>query len=150
MFRGNEKFEVRRSRSEVFRTSNLESRTCVMVLVALLLLVSCRQKMANQARSQWPKIMISDMNWGRITTWREMIAGFFDVPAQRPYLDEIGHVNIQYAITPGPREGRHGPVNRTQALLMAGWLAWGKLLWLWGWARRLSREFIWSLPPFAP
>ncbi|HET9495807.1 MAG TPA: glucose-6-phosphate dehydrogenase assembly protein OpcA [Chloroflexia bacterium] len=88
-------------------------------------------KMANQARSQWPKIMISDMNWGRITTWREMIAGFFDVPAQRPYLDEIGHVNIQYAITPGPREGRHGPVNRTQALLMAGWLA-SRLGWEFG------------------
>ena len=80
-------------------------------------------KIANQARGQWPKIMISDMNWGRITTWREMVAGFFDSPAQRPYLDEIAGVTIKYAITPGSREGRHGPVNRSQALLVAGWFA---------------------------
>jgi glucose-6-phosphate dehydrogenase assembly protein OpcA len=88
-------------------------------------------KLANQSRGQWPKIMVSDMNWGRITTWREMVAGFFDVPSQRPYLDEIGQVTIKYAITPGAREGRHGPVNRAQALLMAGWLA-SRLGWEFG------------------
>ena len=88
-------------------------------------------KMAGQIRAQWPKIMVSDMNWGRLTTWREMLASFFDIPAQRPYLDEIGQVTIRFAITPGTREGRHGPVNRSQALLMAGWLA-SRLEWEFG------------------
>lgn len=88
-------------------------------------------KMTGQVPSQWPKIMVSDMNWGRITTWREMIASFFDVPSQRPYLDEIGYVTIKYAIKPRTREGRPGPVNRSQALLMAGWLA-SRLGWEFG------------------
>jgi glucose-6-phosphate dehydrogenase assembly protein OpcA len=89
-------------------------------------------KMAGQAQSQWPKIMVTDMNWSRVTTWREMIADFFDAPAQRPYLDEIGYVTIKYSVTPpGAREGRHGPVNRSQALLIAGWLA-SRLGWEFG------------------
>jgi glucose-6-phosphate dehydrogenase assembly protein OpcA len=76
-------------------------------------------KMASQIRTQWPKIAITDMNWGRLTPWREMVASFFDAPAMRSYLDRIGHVNIEYAVT----EEYHGPINRSQALLVAGWLA---------------------------
>ncbi len=76
-------------------------------------------KLASQGRSQWPKIAVSDMNWGRLTPWREMVASFFDPPAIRPYLDHISHVRIEYA---QPID-RHSHVNRSQALMMAGWLA---------------------------
>ena len=75
--------------------------------------------MSTQLKSQWPKIAVTDMNWGRLTPWREMVAGFFDPPNIRPYLDRIGHVNIEYAMP----ESHHGPINRSQALLVAGWLA---------------------------
>jgi glucose-6-phosphate dehydrogenase assembly protein OpcA len=76
-------------------------------------------KMSTQLKSQWPKIAVTDMNWGRLTPWREMVAGFFDPPNIRPYLDRIGHVNIEYALS----ESHRGPINRSQALLVAGWLA---------------------------
>jgi glucose-6-phosphate dehydrogenase assembly protein OpcA len=76
-------------------------------------------KMSVQLKSQWPKIAVTDMNWGRLTPWREMVADFFDPPNMRPYLERIGHVNVEYAL---PEDGRV-PVNRTQALMLAGWLA---------------------------
>jgi glucose-6-phosphate dehydrogenase assembly protein OpcA len=76
-------------------------------------------KMASGVRSQWPKIAITDMNWGRLTPWREMVAGFFDPPSMRPYLDQVAHVEIEYAV---PTDHR-GAVNRAQALFAAGWLA---------------------------
>jgi glucose-6-phosphate dehydrogenase assembly protein OpcA len=76
-------------------------------------------KMSTQIKSQWPKIAVTDMNWGRLTPWREMVAGFFDAPNMRPYLDRIGRINIEYTLSD---DGR-APVNRSQALLMAGWLA---------------------------
>jgi glucose-6-phosphate dehydrogenase assembly protein OpcA len=76
-------------------------------------------KMSTQIKSQWPKIAVTDMNWGRLTPWREMVASFFDPPAMRPYLDRIGHVSIEYAAS----DTHRGHVNRSQALLVAGWLA---------------------------
>jgi glucose-6-phosphate dehydrogenase assembly protein OpcA len=48
-----------------------------------------------------------------------MVASFFDPPSMRPYLDRISHVKIEYA---QPTE-RGVPVNRAQALMIAGWLA---------------------------
>ncbi|MEO5953502.1 MAG: glucose-6-phosphate dehydrogenase assembly protein OpcA, partial [Chloroflexia bacterium] len=76
-------------------------------------------KLASQGRSQWPKIAVSDLNWGRLTAWREMVASFFDAPAMRPYLDRIARVKIEYS----QPSDRHAHVNRSQALLIAGWLA---------------------------
>lgn len=76
-------------------------------------------KLASQGRSQWPKIAVSDLNWGRLTAWREMIASFFDPPAMRPYLERISRIKIEYA-QPGDRRAH---VNRSQALLISGWLA---------------------------
>ena len=69
-------------------------------------------------KSNWPRLASTDMNWGRITTWRELVASFFDGPALRPYLERLGRVTIEYAMS---AKGR--TVNRGQALMMAGWLA---------------------------
>ena len=60
---------------------------------------------------------ISDLSWGRLTPWRELIAQFFDAPALLPHLAEIVRVSVEYEAWPG--EAR----DRTQALLLAGWLA---------------------------
>ena len=79
-------------------------------------------KMPARLAQQWPKVACSDMNWARLTYWRELLAGFFDGESLRPYLDRIGRVTIDFALS------ERGGVNRAQALLFAGWLA-SRLKW---------------------
>lgn len=74
-------------------------------------------KMSQRLKSNWPKIACTDMNWGRLTPWREMVAQFFDSPVLRPYLDRIGRVTVDCALS------NRGSVNRAQGLFVAGWLA---------------------------
>ncbi|MGH2458416.1 MAG: glucose-6-phosphate dehydrogenase assembly protein OpcA [Chloroflexota bacterium] len=57
----------------------------------------------------------SDLNWARLTLWRELIAQFFDSPAARPYLYHLDDVTVEYG-TPGGA----GPA---QACLLVSWLA---------------------------
>src|SRR5262249_55852713 len=61
-----------------------------------------------------------DLNWHRLTRWRELIAQFFDNQAYRPYLDHIDEAVIEYA--PGEAGGKRSPVTPAGALLLAGWL----------------------------
>ena len=75
-------------------------------------------KMSTRLKSDWPKVACTDMNWGRITRWRELVAQFFDGATLRPYLDRVNQVTIEFALS---KQG--GPVNRAQALLVASWLA---------------------------
>jgi glucose-6-phosphate dehydrogenase assembly protein OpcA len=79
-------------------------------------------KMPALMRSNWPKIAMTDMNWGRLTRWREMVASFFDGPTLRPYLDQIDTVTIDFALS------QRGGINRVQPMLLAGWLA-SRLHW---------------------
>jgi glucose-6-phosphate dehydrogenase assembly protein OpcA len=74
-------------------------------------------KMSQRLKASWPKIACTDMNWGRLTPWREMVAQFFDSPILRPYLDRIGRVTVDCALS------NRGGVNRAQGLFIAGWLA---------------------------
>jgi len=69
---------------------------------------------------------ISDLNWGRVTPWRELLAQFFDVAEYRPYLAGVHFIEIEHAVTP---EGGHirteqGDVSPDpiEAFLLAGWL----------------------------
>lgn len=69
---------------------------------------------------------LSDLNWGRITPWRQLIIQFFDVPEYRPYLAgvhsiEIEHIAAPLAMPVRTAEGDVSP-NPTRALLLAGWL----------------------------
>ncbi|HEX8217748.1 MAG TPA: glucose-6-phosphate dehydrogenase assembly protein OpcA [Chloroflexia bacterium] len=75
-------------------------------------------RISSVLKSNWPRLASTDMNWGRLTTWRELIASFFDGPALRPYLERLSRVTIEYALP-----GRGKAVNRGQALMLAGWLA---------------------------
>jgi glucose-6-phosphate dehydrogenase assembly protein OpcA len=60
---------------------------------------------------------ISDLSWSRLTPWRELIAQFFDAPALVAHLAQIERVVVGY-------EARAGAAaDRSQALLLVGWLA---------------------------
>ncbi len=63
----------------------------------------------------------TDLNWSRLTAWRALTAGFYDVPEYRPLLSEINRVTIEYA----PLSGEAIPA---RASILAGWLA-SRLHW---------------------
>ncbi|HBB86582.1 MAG TPA: hypothetical protein DC047_03085 [Blastocatellia bacterium] len=66
---------------------------------------------------------ISDLNWARLTSWRGLLADFYDVAEYRAALEEIDNVCISF-VAPQTDETAIAP----QALLMAGWLA-SRLQW---------------------
>ncbi len=73
------------------------------------------------ARRQY--MLASDINWGRLTSWRNLVASFWDVPDYRAHLDRIESVIIEYDAP------AHAPTEiATQAFLVAGWLA-SRLKW---------------------
>ena len=65
----------------------------------------------------------SDFNWTRQQPWRELVAGFFDGEALRPYLDGIDRLTIEYAA--GAEDTLPNPA---AAYLFVGWLA-SRLNW---------------------
>lgn len=73
------------------------------------------------ARRQF--MLASDLNWGRLTSWRNLIASFWDVPDYRPHLDAIDEVLVEYD-SPDAASGEIA----AQALLAVGWLA-SELKW---------------------
>ncbi len=77
-------------------------------------------------RQATPECALSDLNWGRITPWRQLIVQFFDIQAYRPYLDGVIAIEIEHAAAPlaSPTRSEQGDVspNPACALLLAGWL----------------------------
>jgi glucose-6-phosphate dehydrogenase assembly protein OpcA len=69
------------------------------------------------AGQNYSHVGISDLNWARLTFWRELLADFYDVAAYRPWLDKVDSVQIDY-VAPELNETSVAP----QALLIAGWL----------------------------
>jgi glucose-6-phosphate dehydrogenase assembly protein OpcA len=61
---------------------------------------------------------LSDLNWARLTTWRALLAGFYDVPLHLEALSRLSRVRIEY-IAPEAAPDSVAP----RALLLAGWLA---------------------------
>jgi glucose-6-phosphate dehydrogenase assembly protein OpcA len=64
------------------------------------------------------RVGITDLNWGRLTHWRELIAQFFDVPSWRPFLGGITGIRTGFAVDMDGRD-----IHPSQALLLLGWLA---------------------------
>lgn len=52
--------------------------------------------------------VVFDLCWTRLRPWRRLLAGLFEVPALRPYLDDVRSVEARGADSP--------------ALLLAGWV----------------------------
>ena len=71
-----------------------------------------------QLVAEHPRIALSDLNWSRLTTWRNLLAGFWDVDGYREHLDRPDAVEIEFA-PPAAAKGQ----TSAQALLVAGWLA---------------------------
>jgi len=61
---------------------------------------------------------ISDLNWGRLTSWRSLVASFWDVADYRASLSKIERVRVEYD-PPDRAPGEIAP----KALLALGWLA---------------------------
>ena len=61
---------------------------------------------------------VTDLNWTRLTPWRELIAAFFDSDAWRRYLDLIVGVRVGFGVDMDGRD-----IHPSQALLLVGWLA---------------------------
>jgi glucose-6-phosphate dehydrogenase assembly protein OpcA len=59
---------------------------------------------------------VSDLNWGRLTRWRDLTAQVFDPPERRHLLGSIAHVELTAA---RPQEG----LSPVAPLLYLGWLA---------------------------
>ncbi|HEV2764074.1 MAG TPA: glucose-6-phosphate dehydrogenase assembly protein OpcA [Pyrinomonadaceae bacterium] len=61
---------------------------------------------------------LTDVNWGRLTSWRNLVASFWDVSSYREHLNRLSLVRISY-VPPrvAPKEAA------AQAWLLAGWLA---------------------------
>ena len=66
---------------------------------------------------------VSDLNWARLTSWRGLLADFYDVSEYRAALERTDNVRISY-VPPQADAKAIAP----QALLMAGWLA-SRLQW---------------------
>ena len=64
------------------------------------------------------KFGITDLNWTRLTPWRELVAGFFDVDAWRPCLDRIVGIRVGFGVDADGRD-----IHPSQALLLVGWFA---------------------------
>jgi glucose-6-phosphate dehydrogenase assembly protein OpcA len=63
-----------------------------------------------------PAVAISDLNWARLTLWRQLVAQFFDVSEYLPFLAGVESIDIAYATDPAATP------DPTGALLLAGWL----------------------------
>ncbi|HET6671331.1 MAG TPA: glucose-6-phosphate dehydrogenase assembly protein OpcA [Pyrinomonadaceae bacterium] len=70
------------------------------------------------SRQRNEAIAVSDINWARLTSWRALLANFYDVQEYRAALADLERVRIDYGAPQGNANGI-----ATQALLMAGWLA---------------------------
>jgi len=69
-------------------------------------------------RQRNESIAVSDINWARLTSWRALLANFYDVQEYRIPLADLERVRVDY----GPPLGNANGI-ATQALLIAGWLA---------------------------
>lgn len=67
-------------------------------------------------RPKWTAF--SDLNWARLTAWRALLAGFYDIAEYRPALQLANRVVIEYAPLPDQPDAIS-----SRALLLAGWLA---------------------------
>ncbi len=81
--------------------------------------------LAQQVRRSWGarRLAFSDLNWSRLTPWRELLAHCFDFPQATDCLRRISRVRIEW-IADGSAQPRAGAA----PYLLAAWLA-GRLGW---------------------
>lgn len=77
-------------------------------------------RLAELIREGGGRLHLSDLNWGRLTSWRSLVAGFWDAASYRPSLEKLVRVVFEY----DPPDLAHDEI-APKALLAAGWLAQG-------------------------
>jgi glucose-6-phosphate dehydrogenase assembly protein OpcA len=76
------------------------------------------KRLAEIIRERRQYMLLSDLNWGRLTAWRNLIASFWDVPDYRAHLDAVDDIIVEY----DPPDAAPEQI-AAQALLAVGWLA---------------------------
>ena len=76
------------------------------------------KRLAEIIRERRQYMLLSDLNWGRLTAWRNLIASFWDVPDYRVHLDAVDDIIVEY----DPPDAAPEQI-AAQALLAVGWLA---------------------------
>ncbi len=61
---------------------------------------------------------LTDLNWSRVTCWRELVTQFFDAPMWRPWLGKIDGIRVGFAVDADGRQ-----IHPSQALLLVAWMA---------------------------
>jgi glucose-6-phosphate dehydrogenase assembly protein OpcA len=67
-------------------------------------------------------VLLSDINWARLTPWRASLANFYDVADYHTALNQITHVQIYFVSETG------NSIVSSQPLLLASWLG-SRLSW---------------------
>jgi glucose-6-phosphate dehydrogenase assembly protein OpcA len=88
------------------------------------------------SRRRAADVALSDLNWSRLTSWRSLLASFYDVQEYRPALEHISSVIIEYAAPASKMSEKDSAALKSesvkpetsvplapQALMMGGWLA---------------------------
>ena len=76
------------------------------------------KRLAEVIQERGQAMSASDLNWGRLTAWRTLMASFWDVPDYRQHLEKIDRVTVEYD-PPDVAPDHIAP----KALLAVGWLA---------------------------
>lgn len=76
------------------------------------------QTLAARAQNLSGRPAVIDLNWVRLTPWRELIAQCFDSSETRPLLGRLCEARFEFE-----RESVRKTTQETQSLLLAGWLA---------------------------
>src|SRR5262245_19604863 len=99
-----------------------------------------RERLLSLLTSAPEELSVRDLNWSRLTAWRDLVAQFFDPPSLRAYAREISEVEILRTVA--------SPANiPTRTLLLTGWLA-SRLNWRRTSVRRQDGQWIshWNGP----
>jgi glucose-6-phosphate dehydrogenase assembly protein OpcA len=99
-----------------------------------------RERLLSLLASAPEGLSVRDLNWSRLTAWRDLIGQFFDPPSLRRYAREICEVEILRTVA--------SPANiPTRTLLLTGWLA-SRLNWRRTSAKRQEGQWIsrWNGP----
>jgi glucose-6-phosphate dehydrogenase assembly protein OpcA len=79
---------------------------------------------------------VSDLNWARLTAWRALLSGFYDINEYRPLLKTANHIAIEYSPSAADTDALS-----PRSLLLGGWLA-SRLGWRLGAATREAKSFV--------
>ena len=72
-------------------------------------------RLVSHLRRETERIPFGDINWARLTPWRELIAQFFDVPEHLDYLSRLTGMSLEYSTAQN--------ANPAQPMLITMWLA---------------------------